>query len=239
MMRSIALAWLLLVVLACSPDSAPEAGGGADGGAQGTGDGGGGDPDDGDAAPEHNLMPRVAHTGFDGTNSYQVPVYTTLEDATFAIEDDAVASIEPVELSPELEDVLGTFGKSWAMITTRAAGTATFSATAGDVHLEATLEVLAYDAADVAVGRGRYNDPASPNDTDRIACKDCHGGPDGVDHTALATSYLDDAEMLAIITEASYPDGGQVNGGNHTWQLTAAEAAGIVPYLRSLEPRGF
>jgi hypothetical protein len=232
MVRSLAL--LSLLALACSPDSTDAPGG--DGG-QLAGDAGASDLTDG--APEHHLMPEVAHSGFDGTNTYKAPVYTTLEDAVFAIDDEAVASIEPVELPPDLEEVLGAFGKSWAMLTMRQAGSATFSATAGGIHLEATLEVLAYDAADVAVGDERYNDPVNPNDTDRIACQDCHGGPDGVDHTPLATSYRDDAEMLQIIADGTYPEGGEVNGGNHHWNLTEAEAAGIVPYLRSLQPRGF
>lgn len=240
MARPIALLLLAPLALACSPDSAGDGGGGgADGGGQGGGDGGPDDGDQADAAPDHNLMPEVAHTGFDGTNTYKVPVYTTLEEATFAIDDEGIASIEPVELSPELEDVLGSFGKSWAMITTRGAGTTSFSASAGGVELTATVEVLAYDAAEVAVGDQRYNDPSAANDTDRIACRDCHGGPEGVDHTPLATSYFEDAELLAIIADATYPGGGMVNGGNHSWDLTAGEAAGIVPYLRSLQPRGF
>jgi hypothetical protein len=235
MCRSIAILSLALLWLACSPDSAPDGGPGADGG-QAAGDARG---ETLDAAPDHHLMPEVAHTGFDGTNTYEVPVYTTLEDAVFAIDDDAIAAIEPVELPPELEDVLGTFGKSWAMITTRQAGTATFSAAAGDIRLEATLEVLAYQPDDVAAGAQRYNDPANPNATTRIACQECHGGPDGVDHTPLATSYFTDADLLQIIGDGVYPEGGEVNGGNHHWNLTAAEAAGIVPYLRSLHPRGF
>jgi hypothetical protein len=45
--------------------------------------------------------------------------------------------------------------------------------------------------------------------------------------------------MLQIISDGTYPEGGEVNGGNHHWNLTTAEAAGIVPYLRSLQPRGF
>ncbi len=233
--RNLTLFSLLLLPLACSPDAAGSDPG-ADGGGQ-VGDDASGDLED--AAAEHHLMPEVAHSGFDGTNTYKAPVYTTLEDAAFAIDDEVVAGIEPVELPPDLEPVLGTFGKSWAMITMRQAGTATFSADAGGIHLEATLEVLAYDPDDVAVGSGRYNDPANPNDTTRIACQDCHGGPEGVDHTPLATSWRSDPEMLQIISEGVYPEGGEVNGGNHHWNLTAAEAAGIVPYLRSLQPRGF
>lgn len=235
MRRRIELLSLALVWLACSPGEGPDPGAGADGG-QATGDAG---REELDAAPEHHLMPEVAHTGFDGSNTYEVPVYTTLEEAVFALDDDAIATIEPVELPPDLEEVLGAFGKSWAMITTRQAGTTSFSATAGDIRLEATLEVLAYDPDDVAVGAQRYNDPANPNATTRIACQDCHGGPDGVDHTPLATSYFTDADLLQIIADGLYPEGGEVNGGNHHWDLTAAEAAGIVPYLRSLHPRGF
>ncbi|HLU65037.1 MAG TPA: cytochrome c [Kofleriaceae bacterium] len=230
-----------LVTLACSPGSGP----GGDGPGRDGPDGGPGDADGGwssdfpDGSVEHYLMPEVAHSGFDGTSTYEVPVYTTLEEAVFEIDDTAVATVEPLVLPPELEDVLGSFGKSWAMITTQQAGTTTFTATAGDVTLEASLIVLAYDPAVVAVGSQRYNDPASPNDTDRIACHSCHGQPDGVDHTPLALAYFEDAEILQMVRDGMYPDGGEVNGGNHKWNFTAEEAAGIVPYLRSLQPRGF
>ncbi len=229
---------LLLGVLAaaCGGDDGSGTPGDGDGGAATDG---GGDIDYPDAAVVHVIMPMVAHSGFDGTNTYQVPVYTTIEDATFAIVDGAVGDIAPATPSPELEDALGSFAKSWAMITTTGPGTTMLSASAGDDQAEASLIVAAYDAADVAVGSQRYNDPANPNDVDRIACMTCHGGPEGVDHTPLALSYYEDAGILEIATEGTYPEGGEVNGGNHTWNFTAAEADGIVPYLRSLEPRGF
>jgi mono/diheme cytochrome c family protein len=235
MFRSSVLVALGLALAACGSDSGSP-GGDGDGG-PGGGDGGG---EPADAAPiEHTLMPAVAHSGFDGVSSYKVPVYTTLEDAAWDIGDQAVATIESVELPPDLEPVLGTFGKSWAMITTASAGTTTFYASADGVDLEASLVVLAYDDAVVAVGDQRYNTPENPNDTDRIACQDCHGAEGGVDHTPLAMAYRDDAELLQIISESEYPEGGMVLDGEHAWNLTEAEADGIVPYLRSLQPRGF
>ncbi len=234
MVRSYLVVGLALAVAGCGSDS---------GSSDGDGDGGpdeGGDGAVADAAPiEHALMPAVAHTGFDGVNTYKVPVYTTLEDATWDIADEAVATIESVELPPDLEPVLGTFGKSWAMMTTGSAGDTTFYASAGGIDLEASLVVLTYDSAVVAVGDQRYNAPENANDTDRIACQDCHGDEQGVDHTPLAVSYRTDGELLQIITESMYPEGGLVLDGDHAWNLTEGEAAGIVPYLRSLQPRGF
>jgi len=235
MIRSILLLGLGALAAACGGDDDQ----GMPGGDGGAASDGGGQVDHPDAAVVHTIMPMVAHSGFDGTNTYKVPVYTTIEDATFAIVDSAVADIAPATPSPELEDALGSFAKSWAMITTTGPGTTMLSASAGDDQAEATLIVAAYEAADVAVGEQRYNDPANPNDVDRIACMTCHGGPEGVDHTPLALSYYEDAGILQIAADGTYPEGGDVNGGNHTWNFTAAEAAGIVPYLRSLEPRGF
>ena len=232
MVRTLVAVGLGVTLAACGGDS---------GSSGGDGDGGpGGDATAADAMPvEHALMPAVAHTGYDGVNTYKVPVYTTLEDAAWDIADTDVATIESVELPPDLEPVLGTFGKSWAMITTAAAGNTTFYASAGGVDLEASLVVQAYDAAVVAVGDQRYNTPENPNDTDRIACQECHGAADGVDHTPLAVSYRDDTDMLQIIADSEYPEGGMVLDGEHAWNLTEPEADGIVPYLRSLEPRGF
>ena len=225
---------LCVGVLALGCGSDPDAPGGPDGGVAADGS-----PEDGDAEPEaHALMPEVAYSGFDGERTYQVPVYTTMEDAVFAVEDGAVAEVEPLVLPEELEEVLGSFGKSWAMITTLQPGTTAFTASAGAIELEATLVVAEYDPAVVAAGEERYNAPANANETDRIACQSCHGAPDGADHTPLAMAYFQDAEILQMVVEGQYPEGGEVNGGNHRWNLTEAEQAGIVPYLRSLQPRG-
>src|SRR5687768_13664856 len=101
MVRSYVVVCLGLAVAACGSDSGSP-GGDGDGGPDDGGDGG-----LADAAPiEHALMPAVAHTGFDGVNTYKVPVYTTLEDASWDIGDQAVATIESVELPPDLEPVL-------------------------------------------------------------------------------------------------------------------------------------
>jgi mono/diheme cytochrome c family protein len=231
MSRSIALFCFGLLAFGCSPDGGVSAGG-PDAGEVSD------DPEDPQDPEDHYLMPSVAYSGFDGSSTFKVPVYTTLEDAVFEIEDGAVAEVEPVVLPPDLEEVLGSFGRSWAMIITQQPGTTAFFATAGGVELEATLVVAQYDPDDVAIGAERYNEPVDAGQPGRIACQNCHGGPGGVDHTPLAMAYFEDHEILQVIVEGAYPDGGEVNDGNHIWDLTEAEAAGIVPYLRSLQPQG-
>jgi hypothetical protein len=238
--RSIALLLSGLLACACSTDLDQD---GSDD-PEGPDAGGEDQPPDDEEDPVEYLMPLVAHTGFDGDSTFQVPVYTSLEDATFELEDESIADIEPVELPPDLEEVLGSFGRSWAMITTQQPGTTAFFATAffataGDVRLDASLMVAEYDPEVVAVGAQRYNEPVDGDQPGRNACQTCHGGPEGVDHTPLATAYFEDQELLQIITTATYPGGDPVNDGNHTWNLTEPESAGIVPYLRSLQPRGF
>jgi hypothetical protein len=232
MSRSVVFVWFGLLAIGCSPDSRPDEGPDA-----------GGDegllPDADLEDEDPYLMPLVAYSGFDGDSTFQVPVYTSLEGATFEIEDEAIAEVEPLVLPPDLEEVLGTFGRSWAMITTRKPGTTAFFATAGTDRLEAALVVAEYDPEVVAIGAERYNEPVDPNETSRIACQTCHGSPTGVDHTPLAMAYFEDEQILQIVAEGLYPGGDPVNDGNHHWDLTEPETAGIVPYLRSLQPRGF
>ena len=47
-----------------------------------------------------------------------------------------------------------------------------------------------------------------------------------------------DIEILNVIRTGAYYDG-EMLAIEHSWNLTEQEAAGIVPYLRSLPPRDF
>ena len=125
------------------------------------------------------------------------------------------------------------------MVTSKKAGTTKVTAVSGDQKVSATIVVAQYDAAKVAEGSKRYNNPDNAAEAQRDACVGCHGLANGADHSPLQMAYFADDEILSAITTGAYPDGYELRGVNHAWNVTDAEKAGIVPYLRSLAPRGF
>lgn len=202
---------------------------------------GNGDPDAGESPlppPDPNqdyVFPDTANTGFDGTNTFKVPISTNLANATWEVEDPSIVDVAVAQAPPEYAE----FGESWALVTTKKAGTTKVSAVSGAKRVSATIVVTAYQAADVAAGSKRYNNPDDATAAQRSACVGCHGLANGVDHSPLQMAYYADDEILSAITTGMYPDGYTLRGVNHAWNVTDAEKAGIVPYLRSLAPRGF
>jgi hypothetical protein len=179
------------------------------------------------------VFPEATFSGNDGVNVYKVPVTTNLSgDVTWTIADPSIASIAPVAAPSEFTDIPG----AWALITTKAAGTTSFTAIGDEGEAEGTINVAAYDAADVRVGATRYT--AASADAGRTPCASCHAGPEGTDHSPLELAIFPDDEALSIVKQGTYPDDVSLTV-EHTWSLTAAEDAGIIPYLRQLPPRGF
>jgi len=205
------------------------------------------------------LSPPIIHTGFDGSNTFLVPINTDLErfadgQVTWEVDDGAIATIAPVSAPP----FPGSFGLKWAMIETLAAGTTTVHAVVGDERVSAELVVTAYDAADFAIGEARYNDPDGTGLA--VSCASCHLIAGGADHTPTEMGFHDDAAILEATINGRYPDqcldqvrrpcecgsegcqliaGHVLNAGDHSWTLTADEQRGIIPYLRGLAPNGF
>jgi hypothetical protein len=210
------LPWLLAVTTGCSGGSS------------------GDPPDAASVPPERFIFPRLGHTGFDGVNTFRIPIGTTLpEPVLWEVEDPAIFSLASVP-PPSDEATFDT----WAMLTTAAPGTSQLFAT-GDVRLVATIVVSAYDAADVAIGATRYQEVDGSGDPDRVPCASCHQQAGGADHSPVEVAVYPDADLLAAITTGAYPDGRVLMGVDHTWNISAAEEVGIVAYLRSLAPRGF
>jgi len=254
------LAWLLAATVACasngsgSPPGAGSGGGNSGGGNTGGGNtgggntggnGGGGGGNNGgsggaggpveppDMATDY-LFPDVAHTGFDGTHVFKVPLSTNLTNVTWKIDDPAIASITPVA-TPAL---YAEYGETWAMVTAKKAGTTKVTATGGGKTVSSMLVVQAYTAANLAAGDKRYNTPDNPTAAQRNACAGCHKLANGADHSPVVLAAYDDDDVLPAITTGVYQDGYQLMV-THTWNLTDAEKQGIMPYLRSLPPRGF
>jgi len=226
------------------------------GGGDGTGSDGGGSHADGN--PEAAVVfPPIVHTGFDGSHEFRVPVSTDLSnqvegEVSWATDDSAVATVESVATPDGYPPSRGV----WAMITTTGAGQTTVTASASRYSVSGQILVAAYTAEQVTAGDTRYHTDGAD---DRRACSSCHEAAGGVDHTPTEMAFHEDAALLTVITEGHYPDQcltdegdpctcdssgctrvpGYVLSVDHTWNLTESEAAGIVPYLRSLPPRGF
>jgi mono/diheme cytochrome c family protein len=223
---------------------------------------GGGDPDGG-GRPDGNpaaatIFPPVIHTGHDGgAHSFRVPVSTDLSnqvegEATWSSDDPSIASIASVDTPAGYPATRGV----WAMLTAAGSGQTSVSATIGGHSVSAEVLVATYSAEQVSAGDTRYHTEGTE---DRQACASCHQADDGVDHTPTEMAFHDDAALLVVITQGHYPDQCLTDEGDpctcggegctlvpgyqlsvdHTWNLTEGEAAGIVPYLRSLPPRGF
>ena len=226
-----------------------------------TGGDGGGDPDGGgrpDGNPEAAVVfPAVVHTGHDGAHPFRVPVSTDLSNQvegedTWTTGDPSIATVEPVATPAGHPAARGV----WAMLTAAGAGETTVSATIAGYTVTAEVLVAAYSSDQVAAGDARYHTEGAD---DRRACASCHEAEGGADHTPTEMAYHDDAALLVVVTEGHYPDQcltdegepcscgsggcelvpGYVLSVDHSWNLTESEAAGIVPYLRSLAPRGF
>ncbi|HEU5059018.1 MAG TPA: hypothetical protein VFU21_20940 [Kofleriaceae bacterium] len=225
-----------------------------------TGGDGSGRPDGGgpDGNPEAAVVfPPVVHTGHDGAHQFRVPVSTDLSNhvdgaASWATGDPSIATVEPVATPAGHPAARGT----WAMITAAGAGETTVSATIAGYTVSAEVLVASYGSEQVSAGEARYHTDGTD---DRRSCASCHLAGDGADHTPTEMAFHDDSALLVVITEGHYPDQcltdegepcscgsggcevvpGYVLSVDHTWDLTETEAAGIVPYLRSLAPSGF
>lgn len=239
---------LLTLAAACTT-------GGGDGGGGGGPDGGGqlgGHPEDA------VVFPQVVHTGHDGgAHQFQVPVSTDLSnqiagEVTWASDDPGIATIVAVDTPDGVPATRGV----WAMITTASSGQTSVSATIGAYSPSAEVLVAAYTSEQVTAGEARYTTDGAD---DRQACASCHQEAGGADHTPTEMAFHDDAALLVVVTEGHYPDQcltdegepcscgtdgcslvpGYVLSVDHSWNLSETEAAGIVPYLRSLPARGF
>jgi hypothetical protein len=128
----------------------------------------------------------------------------------------------------------------------------TITASAGAACGTAVLNITAATTADWVAGEGRYNDRVSLDGGARAACANCHAPQvdagrkfNDIAHTPEQAGGFSDQQLLTIIQDGQIPDGGYFDPGIisyeawqsfHQWDLTAAEQAGIVIYLRSLVP---
>jgi hypothetical protein len=187
-------------------------------------------PPDGDY-----IFPQTGYTGFNGNNTFRLPLVTNLKNVTWTIEDPSILYIDATNAPDRYKD----FGESWAMATTLAAGTTKVTATDGTKTVSCTIVVLPYTVEQIAIGAKRYYNPDNGDAADRPSCASCHEALQGADHSPLELEFFDDADVTEAITDGKYPDGYVLKNVDHRWNLTPDELTAMAPYLRTLAPRGF
>lgn len=187
------------------------------------------------------------YSAYNGAQTFKIPVRVAgVDGATFSASD------------PSMVDIQTT--PDGAMITTLKAGQVTITASAEGRTGSALLTITEATQADWELGRDRYNNgiPAFAEDADGgmpgtglpdpdSACTSCHGegADEDIEHTPQQTGGYSDQELIDIFTLGMKPPGVPqrvvplpgVWSLAHRWQMTEAEARGIVIYLRALEPR--
>lgn len=197
-------------------------------------------------------------TGFDGTNAFKVLVDLGVsgelpetiqlseeqaEKFYTSPEYEAAAKAEVGKLSFEADAAFVTVkmveeyaeGRVYELTTVKS-GATTLKGKYAAKELPLALQITAYTAAQVTAGRQRYN-AAVAGATPSAACATCHRAATGVDHSPYYMSQFTDAALLSTIESGVNTDDNYQTQAPHKMTFTgAADKAGIVPYLRSLDP---
>jgi hypothetical protein len=197
-------------------------------------------------------------TGFDGTNPFKVLVDLGVlgelpetvqlseeqaEKLYTSPEFEAAAKAEVAKLSFEADAAFVTVkmleeypgGRVYELTTVKAGATSAKGKYATK-ELPLAIEITAYTPAQVTAGRQRYN-TAVAGATPSPACATCHRAATGVDHSPYYMSQYTDAALLSTIEAGLNTDDNYQTQAPHKMTFSgAADKAGIVPYLRSLDP---
>jgi hypothetical protein len=206
---------------------------------------------------DNNARGRI-YTGFDGTNPFKVlvgvAVYGELPGSINLSEEqleqlytseayDAAAQAETSKIAFQADAAFASVkmvdefpGGRLYELTTVKAGSTMAKASYGTKELPLAVEIAAYTPAQVTAGRQRYN-AAVAGATPSPACATCHRQATGVDHSPYYMAQFSDAALLSTIETGVNSDDGYKTQAPHVMTFTSAtDKAGIVPYLRSLDP---
>ncbi len=176
-------------------------------------------------------LPAKVFTGSDGVHTFRAPlaVYDGRDDLAVSVADPSVVEIVKASLTNPQGDT-----GAYYLLTAKAAGQTTVTATSRGRTASATVSVVAYDSSRYAAGETRYTAGAGSDPP----CTNCHGGPSGVDHSPATLSGIDDQSVATIVT-TGIVNATPITAVNHAWTLSDVERDGIVTYLRALPPKGF
>jgi hypothetical protein len=203
---------------------------------------------DSSPAPDSKLgilrfMPATIHSGFDGRRTFKAPiaVYDADDDLEVVADDPAAVTIARTRLTNSAGDTGEYF-----MITTRTAKTVKLTATSGGRTATATILISEYDATRWGVGEIRYENGGPAGNP---PCTRCHVDGRAIDHSPASLASATDSQVGVIVTSGVRPGPAPITtvscddcsdrGKQHRWSVTNEEKAGLITYLRALEPRGF
>jgi hypothetical protein len=250
-----ASALALVALVACSsssndlpgPDDGSSGSTGKDSGASFVRDG---SVYDSTPSPESGLgellfRPNAVFSGVDGTHTFKVPlaVYDSDADLSVTASDPSALTLAKTTLkNPVSPDGITDNGK-YFMITALKAGTYTLTATSKGRSTTASVTITDYAANRWGDGNVRYTNGVATMTTDR-ACANCHVNGLAIDHSPAALATATDQEIGIIITTGVKPGPSVIKitsepGTQHKWDVTDTEKAGLITYLRAIDPRGF
>jgi hypothetical protein len=189
------------------------------------------------------------YSGFDGQNVYEVPMAFVGDGQTptFAAQNTSIANMVTtlrIDHSTNAQVPAGVV-MTGVLFQTYSAGQTTINATYKGMTYSAQLLVTQYTTAEVALGDQRYNNPANANTTNRVSCVSCHGSIQDV-HATASLDDLSDDKLVGIAVDGDSvtqvdPTTGQIqtvmpNNGDHKWDVTGPERAGVPPFFRSRSP---
>lgn len=177
-------------------------------------------------------MPDLPQELFDSvvdTPEFMKAYYDQLAKITLEPQADALASAE-VAVPPQ-----NNFFRAF-VLTSKKAGDAAVNVKLDAATLPHTISVAAYTPEQTAAGRARYStavEGATPSPT----CASCHRAQGGRNHSPLFMSQYSDAGILSSVENGLNSDDNFQLRVTHRMTFATPEAkAGIVPYLRSLDP---
>lgn len=185
---------------------------------------------------ELRFQPSKSYSGYDGTHTFKVPVavYDSADDLKVTADG---ATVTPTKLkNPVNQDGVTDNGK-YFLVTVEQAGTITLTATSAGRSVTSTIDVVSYAPSRWQAGQTRYVNGGGGDPP----CTNCHVNGQAIDHSPAALATSTDETVAAVITTGISPAGFPIQGvpGGHRWTVTDTEKAGLVTYLRALDPRGF
>lgn len=201
------------------------------------GKGADGDPPNTGTDVKLQFQPKQGFTGFDGTHTFTFPIaiYGAKSTPTLTASDPSMVEIVRAKLrtnDPDFPD-----DGAYFLVTAKKAGNLELLGTSEGVTVKAQTTIVNYDAARYAAGQARYiNGTGNATDSNK-PCTECHNATSSADHSPAALAGIADTDVENTIRSGRRATGGTImtgTGEDHIWNASAAEANGLITYLRAL-----
>ncbi len=146
------------------------------------------------------LTPLRVNSGVNGRDNYRAVIQANF--GSFKMQ----SRNESVVIASGNDCPTGTDAALVAVLTATGAGDSRVALESGDFRRTIDVHVESYTTAQYDLGEERYNNPANANQTDRVACNECHkDGAGGAPHSPLALAGNADDDLVTAATTSAYP----------------------------------